>query len=88
MKETVLKFYNNQPITDVELIEFLDQYLREVEQIPASGAEIQIITQLVKQGMFQIQDAMKKATRHVGLQLCEIYNKNGQLVSVRLEELK
>lgn len=87
MKEVVLKFYNNQPITDQELVDFLVWFLENVEKKAFHSQEVIQIAQLVKQGIFQIHEAMERSTSILGLQLYKVFNKQGQLISIRLEDI-
>lgn len=86
-KETVIKFYNNEPLSDPEIVEFLHDYLEEIEHRPHQSQELVGILTMVRQGVFQIHDAMERSANSLGYVVDKLTNKQGQVIKLILREL-
>lgn len=88
MKQIIIKYFRGQPLSDNEIIEFLQSYLDGIGR-KYDGQHLTGILSLLKQGVFQLQNAMEESCSNFpSLQLYKIYNPQGQLLSYRIIELE
>lgn len=87
MKEIIVKYFKQQPLTDNEIIEFIDWYLKNIEQIIPSSNELQGILLFIKQGIFNIDEPMKRVSHHFkDIQVNTLYGKDGRLLIRNIHE--
>lgn len=86
MKEFINKIFSNQKVTIEELSNFLVEYAELCEIRSTTPQHIQFAIQLIQNGMFDLKYACKNCAKKLGLQLVEMYDKNGQLLYTKIEE--
>ena len=86
MKEFINKIFSNQQVTIEELSKFIVEYAELCEIRSTTPQHIQFAIQFIQNGMFDLKYACKNCARKLGLQLVEMYDKNGQLLYTKIEE--
>ena len=86
MKEFINKIFSNQQVTIEELSNFIVEYAELCEIKNTTPQHIQFAIQLIQNGMFDLQYACKNCAKKLGLQVVEMYDKNGQLLYIKIEE--
>ena len=86
MKEFINKIFSNQQVTIEELSKFIVEYAELCEIRNTTPQHIQFAIQLIQNGMFDLQYACKNCAKKLGLQIVEMYDKNGQLLYTKIEE--
>ena len=86
MKEFINKVFSNQQVTIEELSKFIVEYAELCEIRSTTPQHIQFAIQLIQNGMFDLKYACKNCAKKLGLQLVEMYDKNGQLLYTKIEE--
>lgn len=87
MKNFLKKYFNKQNLTDIELTEFIVKFSERKGKSP-SAQQIQAITMMMKSGNINFNSVCKEACKLENIQLYEIYNKDGLLISCKLEDIK
>lgn len=85
-KETVIKILKHQQITQQEAMEFISDYVKDTKEKEATSQELGAIFNHIQQGVFNLQYAAKNAGIKLGLNIMNIYDKNGQLIRVDVYE--
>lgn len=86
MKEFINKIFSNQQVTIEELSKFIVEYAELCEIKNTAPQHIQFAIQLILNGMFDLKYACKNCAKKLGLQVVEMYDKNGQLLYTKIEE--
>ena len=86
MKEFINKIFSNQQVTIEELSKFIVEYAELCEIRSTTPQHIQFAIQLIQNGMFDLKYACKNCAKKLGLQVVEMYDKNGQLLYTKIEE--
>ena len=86
MKEFINKIFSNQQVTIEELSQFIVEYAELCEIRSTTSQHIQFAIQLIQNGMFDLKYACKNCAKKLGLQVVEMYDKNGQLLYTKIEE--
>ena len=86
MKEFINKIFSNQQVTIEELSKFIVEYAELCEIRSTTPQHIQFAIQLIQNGMFDLKYACKNCAKKLGLQVVEMYDKNGQLLYIKIEE--
>ena len=85
MKQIVIKYFEGKPLSDQEVLEFIQYYLEKVVKRPFTGQQLTGILMLLRQGTFQLQSAMEETCREFkSLQLYKIFSPQGQLLAYRI----
>lgn len=88
MESTLIKYFQGQPLSDQEIMEFLQYYLDSVGR-KYTGTQLTGILTLLKVGRFQLQDAMEETCyRFPSLQLYRVFSPQGQLIAYRIFKLE
>lgn len=85
-KEVVKKFLKRQPINDADFNEFVTTYIKNKKNMNISGQQLMAIKQLVMQGIFKLDNAIKEAAEELKLQVVTLTNKEGQILRVDIYE--
>lgn len=89
METILLKYFRGQPLSDSEVMEFLQYYLDTVAERKYTGQQLTGILTLLRHGQFQLQTPMEEACRRFSsLQLYKLYNPQGQLIAYRIFEME
>lgn len=89
METILLKYFQGQPLSDVEITEFLQYYLDTVAERKYTGQQLTGILTLLRHGQFQLRTPMEEACRRFpSLQLYKLYNPQGQLVSYQIFKIE
>ena len=86
MKEFINKIFSNQQVTIEELSKFIVEYAELCEIRSTTPQHIQFAIQFIQNGMFDLKYACKNCAKKLGLQVVEMYDKNGQLLYTKIEE--
>ena len=86
MKEFINKIFSNQKVTIEELSNFIVEYSELCSIKDTTPQHIQFAIQFIQNGMFDLKYACKNCAKKLGLQLVEMYDKNGQLLYTKIEE--
>lgn len=86
MKEFINKIFSNQKVTIEELSKFIVEYAELCEIKNTTPQHIQFAIQLIQNGMFDLKYACKNCAKKLGLQVVEMYDKNGRLLYTKIEE--
>ena len=86
MKEFINKIFSNQQVTIEELSQFIVEYAELCEIRSTTPQHIQFAIQLIQNGMFDLKYACQNCAKKLGLQVVEMYDKNGQLVYTKIEK--
>lgn len=86
MKEFINKILSNQQVSIEELSKFIVEYAELCEIKNTTPQHIQFAIQLIQNGMFDLKYACKNCAKKLGLQVVEMYDKNGQLLYTKIEE--
>ena len=86
MKEFINKIFSNQQVTIEELSKFIVEYAELCEIRSTTPQHIQFTIQFIQNGMFDLKYACKNCAKKLGLQVVEMYDKNGQLLYTKIEE--
>ena len=86
IKEFISKIFSNQQVTIEELSNFIVEYSELCGIKDTTPQHIQFAIQLIQNGMFDLRYACKNCAKKLGLQLVEMYDKNGQLLYTKIEE--
>ena len=86
MKEFINKIFSNQQVTIEELSNFIVEYSELCGIKDTTPQHVQISIQLIQNGMFDLMYACKNCASKLGLQVVEMYDKNGQLLYTKIEE--
>ena len=86
MKEFINKIFSNQQVSVEELSKFIVEYAELCEIRSTTPQHIQFAIQLIQNGMFDLKYACKNCAKKLGLQVVEMYDKNGQLLYTKIEE--
>ena len=86
MKEFINKIFSNQQVTIEELSKFIVEYAELCEIKSTTPQHIQFAIQLIQNGMFDLKYACKNCAKKLGLQVVEMYDKNGQLLYTKIEK--
>jgi hypothetical protein len=86
MKEFINKVFSNQQVTIEELSKFIVEYAELCEIRSTTPQHIQFAIQFIQNGMFNLKYACKNCAKKLGLQVVEMYDKNGQLLYTKIEE--
>ena len=81
-KDIVIKFLKRQPINDADLNEFITTYIKNKKNINITGQQLMAIKQLIFQGIFKLDNAVKEAAEELKLQIITISSKEGQILRV------
>ena len=84
MKEFINKIFSNQQVTIEELSKFIVEYAELCEIRSTTPQHIQFAIQLIQNGMFDLKYACKNCAKKLGLQIVEMYDKNGQLLYIKI----
>ena len=88
MEQIIIKYFQGQPLSDGEIMEFLQFYLDGIER-KYTGQHLTGILTLLKQGAFQLQNAMEESCpQFPNLQLYRIFSPQGQLIAYRIIKLE
>ena len=86
MKEFINKILSNQQVSIEELSKFIVEYAELCEIKNTTPQHIQFAIQFIQNGMFDLKYACKNCAKKLGLQVVEMYDKNGQLLYTKIEE--
>ena len=86
MKEFINKIFSNQQVSIEELSKFIVEYAELCEIKNTTPQHIQFAIQFIQSGMFDLKYACKNCAKKLGLQVVEMYDKNGQLLYTKIEE--
>ena len=86
MKEFINKIFSNQQVTIEELSNFIVEYSELCSIKDTTPQHIQFAIQFIQNGMFDLKYACKNCAKKFGLQVVEMYDKNGQLLYTKIEE--
>ena len=86
MKEFINKIFSNQQVTIEELSKFIVEYAELCEIRSTTPQHIQFAIQLIQNGMFDLKYACKNCAKKLGLQVVEMYDKNGQILYTKIEK--
>ena len=86
MKEFINKIFSNEKVSIEELSNFIVEYSELCGIKNTTPQHVQIAAQLIQNGMFDLKYACKNCAKKLGLQIVEMYDKNGQLLYTKIEE--
>lgn len=87
-KETIIKYYNNQPITEQEIVDLLINHYHRTENITLSGEVLSQLLIRIKQGMLSLDPILKwELQQYPKIQLDILYNKQGQPIYRKIYEI-
>ena len=86
MKEFINKIFSNEKVSIEELSNFIVEYAESCGIKDTTPQHIQFAIQFIQNGMFDLRYACKNCAKKLGLQLVEMYDKNGQLLYTKIEE--
>ena len=86
MKEFINKIFSNQQVTIEELNNFIVEYSELCGIKDTTSQHIQVAIQFIQNGMFDLRYACKNCAKKLGLQVVEMYDKNGQLLYTKIEK--
>ena len=86
MKKFIKKVFNNEDITITDLNEFIVDYCKLCQVKDPSANEINIISQLIQNGSFNLIFACKNAAVKLGMDVYEIKDKNGIIIGYKINE--
>lgn len=81
-KDVVIKFLKRQPINDADLNEFITTYIKSKKNINITGQQLMAVKQLIFQGIFKLDSAIKEAAEELNLQTVTLLSKEGQILKV------
>jgi hypothetical protein len=86
MKEFINKIFANQQVSIDELSRFIIEYSELCGIKNTTPQHVQFAIQLIQGGMFDLQYACKNCASKLGLQVIEMYDKNGELLYRKIQE--
>ena len=86
MKEFINKIFSNQQVTIEELSNFIVEYSELCGIKDTTSQHIQVATQLIQNGMFDLMYACKNCASKLGLQVVEMKDKNGVVLYTKIQE--
>ena len=87
MKEFISKIFANQQVTIDELNNFIIDYSELCGIKNTTPEQLQIATQFIQNGLFDLQYAVKNCADKLGLQVVELTDtKTGQLIYRKIQE--
>lgn len=87
MKEFINKIFANQQVTIEELNNFIIDYSELCGIKNTTPEQLQIAVQLIQNGLFDLQYAVKNCADKLGLQVVELTDtKTGQLIYRKIQE--
>ena len=87
MKEFINKIFANQQVTIEELNNFIINYSELCGIKNTTPEQLQIAVQLIQNGLFDLQYAVKNCASKLGLQVVELTDtKTGQLIYRKIQE--
>ena len=86
MKEFIKKVFNQDGLTLPELNEFIIDYCKLCQVKDPSVDEMNIISQLIQNGSFNLIFACKNAAVKLGMDVYEIKDKNGVIIGYKVNE--
>ena len=86
MKEFINKIFSNQQVSIEELSNFIVEYSELCGIKDTTPQHIQIVIQLIQNGMFDLRYACKNCASKLGLQVVEMKDKNGVVLYTKIQE--
>ena len=86
MKEFINKIFSNQQITIEELSNFIVEYAELCGIKDTTPQHIQFAMQMIQNGMFDLIYACKNCAGKLGLQIIEMFDKNGNRLYIKIQE--
>lgn len=81
IKDTIIKYFNNQQLTEQEVIDFLIHHYKRTEDINPPGEALIQLIQMLQMGIISLEPLMKwELQQYPDYRLDILYNKNNQIV--------
>lgn len=85
-KDIVIKFIRQQPITEMEINEFITTHIKIKKNVDITAPQLVGIRQLIGMGMFNLDFAIKEAIKDLKLQVISVIDPSGKVLRVDIEE--
>ena len=82
MKNFINKIINNEQVTLEELNTFIVDYCELMDNKTPTGAELQLIVQMIQMKMFDLIYAVKQAAIKLNIQINTLYGKHGEIIKM------